>query len=178
MRESLLTELLDGRRGEGSLALRAERHFYNVSQPEEKFSMNAQPDSSGLADPRGKRVLVVDDDDDLRELVSLILTREGFSVETAVDGKEALDAAQARRPDLIVLDLMLPRFGGYEVLRRLQEGATAGVPIFVMTGRYKDLNTAAMIRAEANVVEFLEKPLDARILSAKAHAALKTRPPA
>lgn len=173
MTESMLLRLIENRSTPDCFSLRAERHFYTVSVDRGYAHMT---DSPALADPSEKRVLVVDDDDDLRDLMKLILSQEGFQVECAVDGKEALDAVERSKPDLIVLDLMLPRYGGYEVLRRLQEGEAARIPIFVVTGRYKDLNTANMIREESNVVEFLEKPVPQATLTAKAHKTLGTRP--
>ena len=112
-----------------------------------------------------KRVLVVDDDDDLRELVSLIVTRAGFEAETAWDGKQAVEMIEARPPDLVILDLMLPRYGGFEILRRLQQGPLSTLPIVVVTGRYNDPATAALVRAESNVVALLPKPVDTQGLT-------------
>ncbi|TBR20539.1 response regulator [bacterium] len=112
------------------------------------------------SEKRRKRVLVVDDDDDLRELLSLIVTRAGFDAETAWDGKQAVEQIEARPPDLVILDLMLPRYGGFEILRRLQQGPLAALPIVVVTGRYNDPATAGLVRAESNVVALLAKPVD------------------
>ena len=120
-----------------------------------------------MAEPkRRKRVLVVDDDDDLRELLALIVTRAGFDAETAWDGKQAVEMIEARPPDLVVLDLMLPRYGGFEILRRLQQGPLSTLPIVVVTGRYNDPATAGLVRAESNVVALLPKPIDTDGLTA------------
>src|ERR1035437_8251886 len=104
-------------------------------------------------------VLVVDDDEGIRELLSRVLADEGHRGEVAVDGEEANQKALALKPDLIVLDLMLPRYGGFELLRQLQGSELSGVPIIVVTGRYTDRGTSDMIRQESNVVELLEKPV-------------------
>lgn len=104
-------------------------------------------------------VLVIDDDEGIRDLLSHMIKKEGCLVETAADGEEGLRKALALTPALIVLDLMLPRYGGFEVLRELQRTERAGVPIVVVTGRYTDQSTTEMIRHESNVVELLEKPV-------------------
>ncbi len=174
MNYSLLEEFFDGSRTPPAMDLRAERHFYTVSGRRSRQTMNEPPSSKTVAQPADKKILIVDDDDDLRELLALILKQEGFTTSEAPDGKEALAAVKDQRPDLIILDLMLPRYGGYEVLRELQKGETSSIPIFVVTGRYKDLATANMIRNESNVVEFLEKPIDQESLTGKAHSVLGT----
>jgi DNA-binding response OmpR family regulator len=104
-------------------------------------------------------VLVVDDDEGIRDLLCQLLTIEGYRVEPAVDGEDAHRKALNLKPDLIVLDLMLPRYGGFEFLRQLQGTELSGVPIVIVTGRYTDRTTADLIRQESNVVELLEKPV-------------------
>lgn len=112
-----------------------------------------------MAPEPSRLVLVVDDDEEIRNLLSLLIKKEGYRVETAGDGEEAHRKALALKPDLIVLDLMLPRYGGFELLRQWQGTELARVPIIVVTGRYTDQSTADVIRQEANVVELLEKPV-------------------
>ena len=107
----------------------------------------------------GKLVLVVDDDESMRALLAHLVTQEGHRVETAADGLEGGKKAESLRPDLIVLDLMMPKYGGFELLRDLQGGELSRVPVFVVTGRYTDGSTREMIRGEANVVELMEKPI-------------------
>lgn len=114
----------------------------------------------------GKLVLVVDDDDSVREMLEFIVKKEGYRVETAADGEEGVTKAQKLSPDLIILDLMLPRYGGFELLRQLQSGEQRRIPIVVVTGRYTDRATADLIRQESNVVEFLEKPVRPAVLGA------------
>jgi CheY-like chemotaxis protein len=130
----------------------------------------------GKTDPasREKLVMIVDDDDSVRELLEYVVKKEGFSVVKAVDGEEALNKIKSLPPSLILLDLMLPRYGGYEVLRRLQNGDTADIPIVVITGRYTERTTTEMIRQESNVIEFLEKPIKTNVLASLLHRILKT----
>ena len=130
-----------------------------------------------MADEK-KLVLIIDDDEGIRDLLSFLVSKEGFRVDTAGDGEEGVQKAVKIKPDLILLDLMLPRYGGFEVLRQLQGTELARTPIVVVTGRYTDRSTADMIRQESNVVEFLEKPLKAPVLAATLHRVLKTAPEA
>lgn len=130
-----------------------------------------------LGNPGDKLVLVVDDDNSVLELIEFMVKKEGFRVEKAVDGAEALQRIQELHPDLVLLDLMLPRYGGFEILRQVQVGETANIPIVVITGRYTDHSTSEMIRQESNVVEFIEKPIKVPVLSALLHRILKTQPP-
>lgn len=122
-------------------------------------------------------VMIIDDDESVRELLEFVVKKEGFRSDTAGDGEEALNKIQQLMPDLVILDLMLPRYGGFEVLRQLQTGETSGIPILIITGRYTDRGTAEMIRQESNVVEFLEKPIKPQVLGMAIHRILKTTPP-
>lgn len=123
-----------------------------------------------------KTVLVIDDDEGVRELLTFLVTKEGYRAESAVDGEDGYRKAESIRPDLIILDLMMPRYGGFEVLRQLQSGELAKIPIVVVTGRYTDRSTSEMIRQESNVVDFLEKPLKPAAFSATLARLLKPRP--
>ena len=124
-----------------------------------------------------KLVLIIDDDDGVRELLTFLVKKEGYRVECAVDGEDGFQKAERLKPDLILLDLMMPRYGGFEVLRQLQSGELAKIPIVVVTGRYTDRSTADMIRQESNVVDFLEKPLKPAVLGATLERLLKPRAP-
>jgi len=127
--------------------------------------------------PADKLVLIVDDDDSVRDLIEFIVRKEGFRIEKAADGEEALAKARATNPDLILLDLMLPKFGGFEILRELQSDETGSIPIVIITGRYTDHSTSDMIKQEPNVRDFLEKPVRPQVLTALIHKLLKTQPP-
>src|SRR5271168_3958197 len=83
-----------------------------------------------------QKVLVVEDEGDIRELLRYNLAQEGFAVEEAADGAEALDRIARRAPDLLVLDLMLPRMLGLELCRRMRSAPeTARLPILVVTAK-------------------------------------------
>jgi DNA-binding response OmpR family regulator len=127
------------------------------------------------SDPKDKRVLIVEDDEDVRALFEAAVRREGFKVETSPDGLDALNKVKRQAPDLVVLDLMLPVFGGYEMLKRLQGGEGARIPVIVVSGRYTDPPTVALIRGEANVVEFIEKPVSPSALTESVHRHLGTK---
>jgi len=131
---------------------------------------------TAAARPQDKLVVVIDDDDSVREVLEFIVKKEGFRADTAADGETGLEKITTLLPDLVVLDLMLPRYGGFEILRQLQSGPTARIPIVIVTGRYTDRTTAEMIRQESNVVEFLEKPVKTEVLGQVLHKILKTQP--
>lgn len=103
-----------------------------------------------------KRVLLVDDDPELLESVRIALTMRGYEVLTACDGAEALARVERDRPDLMVLDLVMPRCSGLTVLDRMHRTAMRSTPIIMMTGtdeeRHRD---AAKLRG---VSVFLSKP--------------------
>ncbi|MFA6317341.1 MAG: response regulator [Elusimicrobiota bacterium] len=126
--------------------------------------------------PGDKLIVIVDDDDSVRELLEFVVKKEGFKVDTCKDGEEALRRIPELKADLIILDMMLPRYGGFEILRELQNGEAAGVPIVIITGRYSDKSTKDMIKAESNVKEFLEKPVRPQVLAMLLHKILQTRP--
>src|SRR5437660_69441 len=90
-----------------------------------------------MAASREPRVLVVDDEEHITELVAMGLGYNGFDVERASTGREALAAIDSRKPDLIVLDVMLPDLDGFELTRRIRqnEGATTRVPIIFLTAK-------------------------------------------
>jgi len=138
---------------------------------------NEEQGLPGRADHADKLVLIVEDDESVGDLFFYVVRREGFRTEQAADGKEALEKARLLHPALILLDLMLPRLGGYEILRELQEGDTAGIPIVLASSRDMDSTTLEMLRREPNVKDFMQKPVDARALAALLHKLLKTRPP-
>ena len=135
------------------------------------------PEGAPSDNPADKLVVIVDDDDSVRELIEFLVKKEGFRAETASDGEAGIAKIQQTRPNLVVLDLMLPRYGGFEVLRQLQQSEeTARIPIVVVTGRYTDRSTAEMIRQESNVMDFIEKPIKPTLFSVALHKIMGTRP--
>jgi CheY-like chemotaxis protein len=110
------------------------------------------------------RVLVIDDESDVRWLLRLTLEREGHEVLLADDGLRGVGVAQRQRPDVIVLDLMMPVMDGYGVLDALsQDERTAGVPVLVLTARALPEEQARAAGAGAR--RFLTKPFDPATLS-------------
>jgi len=95
---------------------------------------------SGEAGPEPElRVLVVDDEPNIRRLIEHHLTRRGYGVELASDGAAALERLQARRPDMILLDVMMPGMDGFDVLRRIKEDPfTATIPVMMLTAKSAD----------------------------------------
>ncbi|MBM3118482.1 MAG: response regulator transcription factor [Chloroflexi bacterium] len=120
----------------------------------------------------GKRVLVVDDDVKTVELVKLYLNRDGYKVLAAYDGVEALRLARESRPDLIVLDLMLPGIGGLEVCRTLR--SESNVPIIMLTARTTDEDKLAGLGLGAD--DYVTKPFSPRELAARVRAVLRRLP--
>ena len=134
-------------------------------------------ENPGFLNPADKLVLIVDDDEAVRDLIEFVIKKEGFKVDKAADGEEALQKARQVSPDLIHLDLMLPKFGGFAILRELQSDETVNIPIVIITGRYTDRSTSDMIKQEPNVKDFIEKPVKPQVLAGVVHKILKTQPP-
>jgi DNA-binding response OmpR family regulator len=113
------------------------------------------------------RILVADDDPLLVELIEFKLTSRGYDVLTASDGEAALASCIAQRPDLLVLDAMMPVLDGYEVLRRLREdGRTRSIPVIMLTARRKEsdvLSGLALGARDYLVKPFIPEELVARI---------------
>jgi DNA-binding response OmpR family regulator len=106
--------------------------------------------------------LVVDDDEGIRAMLEMALSMEGFEVHVAADGEEALTIAASLLPDLIVLDVMMPRLGGQDVLRALRRSsATAGTPVIMATALGGDDATGEIL-VEADA--YIRKPYDLAVL--------------
>ena len=113
--------------------------------------------------PRAPLVMVIDDDEDIREVVALALESSGLRVVRAVDGLDALEQLRSVRPDLLLLDLMMPRMSGVDLARRLRnDHLLDGVPILVFSGDGSALTAAAAIGAAG----LLTKPVDLDLLVA------------
>jgi len=115
------------------------------------------------------KILVVDDDKKIVELVTLYLKRDGYQVLAAFDGRQAIDLARRRQPDLIVLDLMLPQVDGTDVCRILR--AESEVPIIMLTGRSTDEDKLAGLDLGAD--DYVTKPFNPRELLARIRAVLR-----
>ena len=117
----------------------------------------------------GQRVLVVDDDPDIRRLVGAYLRNDGFEVVEAADGEAALRLEATERPDLVVLDLMLPGVGGMDVLRELRTRGSR--PVIVLTAR--DDVTDRVLGLELGADDYVTKPFHPRELLARIHSVLR-----
>ncbi|MEU1038129.1 response regulator transcription factor [Streptomyces sp. NPDC005907] len=123
---------------------------------------------------RGARVLVVDDDPTVAEIVSGYLDRAGYAVDRAGDGPEALARAAAHRPDLVVLDLMLPGMDGLEVCRRLR--ARGPVPVVMLTARGDEDDR--ILGLEVGADDYVTKPFSPRELVLRVESVLRRTGPA
>jgi DNA-binding response OmpR family regulator len=121
----------------------------------------------------GETILVVDDEPTIVEVVELYLRREGFDVLTAADGPAALAAVERRRPDLVVLDLMLPGMGGLEVAQRLR--ASGRLPLIMLTARGEE--TDRVVGLELGADDYVVKPFSPRELVARVKAVLRRSAP-
>ncbi|MEH1130491.1 response regulator transcription factor [Micromonospora sp. CPCC 206061] len=116
-----------------------------------------------------RRVLVVEDERTIADSVAARLRAEGFGVRIAGDGPSAVDAAREMRPDLVVLDIMLPGFDGLEVCRRIQ--AERPVPVLMLTAR--DDENDLLVGLAVGADDYLTKPFSLRELAARVHALLR-----
>src|SRR5437762_2001302 len=118
------------------------------------------------------RILVVEDDTDIAELVGRYLMRAGYLVDRAATGREALDGVGRRPPDLIVLDLMLPQVDGLEICRLLRGNEkTATVPIIMLTARAEE--SERIVGLEVGADDYIAKPFSPNELVARVRALLR-----
>jgi DNA-binding response OmpR family regulator len=116
-----------------------------------------------------RTILVVDDEPTLRETLAEALEADGFRVLTAADGREALEQFREHRPDLIVLDLMLPELSGIEVCRIVRR--ESGVPILMLTAKASEIDK--VLGLELGADDYVTKPFSLRELSARIRALLR-----
>ena len=136
--------------------------------------LNDVSKDGAVAGDRGICVLLVDDEDDLRRVMRDLLEREGFSVQEARDGVQALDEVDRHAPDIIVLDLNLPGLDGYGVLSHIRSRpATREIPVVVLTAKGDEENEVKVFELGAD--DFLSKPFRARALAARLEAVLGRR---
>ncbi|MEJ2262332.1 MAG: response regulator transcription factor [Anaerolineales bacterium] len=116
-----------------------------------------------------KKLLVVDDKKELRGLLKQYLSQEGFEVFTASDGQEALFVARQEKPDLIILDLMMPEMGGYEFMR--VHAREADTPIIILTAKLEENDK--VLGLELGADDYVTKPFSIRELTARVRAVLR-----
>ncbi len=122
----------------------------------------------------GKKILVVDDEENIRELVKYNLAREGYQVTTVGSGEEALKQAGEKPPDLIVLDLMLPGIDGFDVCRQLKnDSRTAHIPIVMLT--VKGEESDIVVGLELGADDYITKPFSPKVLLARIKAVLRRK---
>ncbi len=115
------------------------------------------------------RILIIDDDEELCELVSEYLSVEGFQVEAVHDGESGLQKALQDEQDLVILDVMLPKKNGFDVLRELRQ--TSKIPVLMLTARGED--TERIVGLEIGADDYLSKPFNPRELAARLRAILR-----
>jgi two-component system, OmpR family, response regulator ResD len=116
-------------------------------------------------------ILVVDDEPTIAEVVARYLQRAGYEARTAADGPSAVVAAMSRRPDLVVLDIMLPGLDGLEVMRRLREDAGTRVPVILLTAKGEESDRLVGLRQGAD--DYVVKPFSPLELVARVDAVLR-----
>jgi two-component system response regulator ResD len=118
-----------------------------------------------------QNILIVDDEASVVEVVGLYLRREGFDIRSASDGREAFEELQKGRPDLLILDVMLPEIDGLEILRRLRSGSDAKVPVILLTARGQEVDRIYGLELGAD--DYVVKPFSPAELTARVKAVLR-----
>ena len=114
-------------------------------------------------------VLIVDDEPLVREILSRYLSRDGFRVDTAEDGEQAIERWEAGRPDIVLLDLMLPKLGGLDVFRRVRE--VDGAPVIMLTAKGEE--TDRLVGLELGADDYVVKPFSPKEVVARVRAVLR-----
>ncbi len=113
-----------------------------------------------------KNLLVIDDEKDILKLLQYNLEKEGYSVFTAETGEAGLEIAQAKKPDLIILDLMLPKMDGLEVCRLLRaQSATKRIPVVMLTAKGSEIDQ--VVGLEIGATDYVSKPFSVKVLLAR-----------
>ena len=119
-----------------------------------------------------EKIIVVDDEEDILELVRHNLAREGYQVICATTGEKAIEKARSERPDLVVLDLMLPGIDGLQVARTLKEDArTRSIPIIMLTAKGEEADIVTGLELGAD--DYITKPFSPRVLIARIRAVIR-----
>jgi len=124
-----------------------------------------------MAEGDHKKILVVDDEPDVASLLTLLLKSQGYDVVAAGDGQEALEKARSEQPDLILLDVMLPKMDGYKVARMLKfDENFSTIPIIMLTAKVQEKDK--QIGLEMGADDYVTKPFDTAALLGKIKAVL------
>ena len=120
------------------------------------------------------KVLVVDDNINFLQLAQLALGTDDYEVETATDGQDGIEQAMKIKPDIILMDVMMPRVSGLEMMRMLlAEEELKDIPVLVMTASHFDPSTEQVFKQESNIKGFLQKPCPVNTLREQIALALK-----
>ncbi len=121
-------------------------------------------------------ILVIDDESDLVELLKYNLAKEGYNVEFAFNGFDGIKIAEVVKPDIIILDLMLPDINGYEVCKRMKQNSSlSGVPVIFLSAKQEEVDK--ILGFEAGAEDYIIKPFSVNELLARVRAILKRIPP-
>lgn len=119
-----------------------------------------------------EKILLVDDEEDILELLDYNLSKEGFTILRVATGEEALEVARTSLPDLIILDLMLPGIGGLDVCRALKsEARTQPIPVVMLTAKGEEADVVAGL--EIGAADYITKPFSPRVVVARVRAVLR-----
>lgn len=116
-----------------------------------------------------EKILIVDDEKSIIELLTMSLEREGFEVFSASNGEKAIELTSSKNPDLIVLDIMLPDIDGFEICKKLRE--VVNIPIIMLTARTEDVDK--VVGLEIGADDYITKPFNPRVLIARIKAVLR-----
>ncbi|HNW44391.1 MAG TPA: response regulator [Elusimicrobiales bacterium] len=120
------------------------------------------------------KILVVDDDEPIRLIYQAYLTKDGHTVETAADGMQALEKIASFHPDLVMLDINMPKMSGFEVAKRMKENPeTKDIPIFIMTSLKQELNIKKAY--DLGIDEYITKPTSVEHLKLRVNKFLKKK---
>ncbi len=120
------------------------------------------------------KILVTDDEEDIRELLNYNLQKEGYQVSTASDGEECLSSIKVNKPDLILLDIMMPGMDGIEVCERIkQDPQNSDILICFLTARFEDYSQIAGLEAGAD--DYINKPIKPKVLLSRIAAILRRK---
>lgn len=124
-----------------------------------------------------RHILVIEDEEDIVELLRYNLEREGYQVSAAHTGVDGFRKARTLKPDLVLLDLMLPEMNGLEICRRLKESAsTKSIPIIMLTAKTEEADTVSGLEMGAD--DYVPKPFSPRVLLARIRAVMRRMDPA
>ena len=119
-------------------------------------------------------VLIVEDENDIRQNLAFSLKREGFNIIEAADGEQALAAAMSKKPDIVLLDLMIPKIDGLSVCKRLQAAPeTENIPVIMLTAKGEEIDR--IVGLELGAADYIVKPFSLREVALRIKAVLKRR---